>query len=116
MNNQFLMLLFAGAGYAPHIDGLCFILAVAYGCWFGRQKISRPLFLSILTGAIIGLLLMLDDHGLEPLSVPPTYFLRPLLGAVGGLLGWLLARSRRRKQEKGDEKDCGGCDDDPDAM
>ncbi len=88
-------------GVHAFLDGPCFILAVVCGYWLCKKQ--DDLIVSILIGGVIGVLFTLDGvyrgHYLEG----PEIF-RPAIGAVGGLLGWLLARSRQKKTKQEDDE------------
>jgi len=93
-------ILFAGSPYAEN-DALCFLVAVACAIAVSRhyilehRKMLMPFVVSIMAGIVIGFLVMVQD-GFP--SYPKMQTGRPVIGAVGAILGYGLAVLRYKKR------------------
>jgi uncharacterized membrane protein YfcA len=94
MRHEFFVPLFAMGPYAL-LDSLCFCLSVFYCYWIVRLETKYALIVSIITGCTIGILLICDDGHINK-NLPPQYF-RPIIGLLGGVLGYYFAFIKRKK-------------------
>ena len=93
-------ILFAGSPYAEN-DALCFLVAVACAIAVSRhyilehRRMLMPFVVSLIAGVIIGYLVMVQD-GFQ--KFPRLQIGRPVIGAVGAMLGYGLAVLRYKKR------------------
>ncbi len=106
MENLVFVPLFAGSPFA-HLNVLCFCLSVFCGYWLVQKRQQDALVLSLLIGFVIGFLLVLDDAYSRVGLLDSLYYNpRPLIGLIGGGLGWFLAKSKRSKQNMLEDQEC----------